>query len=220
MKRLDGIAWVLTVLGAWMAATANAEPRPAVASERARAALERAGTLRAREEWAEARAAYQEAMAEVEDKAHRALILRSIAETYSREKKLDTAITTLKQALALVPGDVESLRLIARLLADSGKEKEAQEYLAKLPAAAAADSAALLSAGIRHFNDGEMAEALAELDRVVKENPKLPEAYYYRGLAYLSLGKIAEGKAAFRKLLELDPKSRFADEVEELLEAL
>ncbi len=128
-------------------------------------------------------------------------ILRGIARTYYQEKQPEKAVDTLKQALALKPDDVESLRLIVNLLVATNREPEAQEYMARLPAGATVDPATLLNIGIKSYNEGKMPEALAEFDRVVKENPTLPDAYYYRGLVYLATGKTAEAKADFQKLL-------------------
>jgi outer membrane protein assembly factor BamD (BamD/ComL family) len=48
----------------------------------------------------------------------------------------------------------------------------------------------------------------------------MPEAYYFRGLVYLNLSKNAEAKADFQKLLELDPKSQYADDAREFIKSL
>ena len=75
-------------------------------------------------------------------------------------------------------------------------------------------------ATIKFYNEGKMAEALTEFNKVVGENPNLPDAYYYRGLAYLASGKSAEAKADFQKLLDLDPKHANADEAREFLKSM
>lgn len=195
------------------------EAQQAAKGNEALQALERGNTLLTQEKYAEARAEYEKAIAQL-DPANHPPILRGIARTYYQEKQPEKAIDTLKQALTLKPDDVESLRLIVNLLVATGKEQEAQQYMAKLPQGTTVDPATLLNIGIKHYNEGKMAEALAEFDRVVKENPTLPDAYYYRGLVYLASGKTAEAKADFQKLLELDPNHANAKEAQEFLKSM
>lgn len=196
------------------AAQATAQKGPSVLD-----VIEEGNQLLTQEKYAEARAAYEKALAQLDPENHPA-ILRGIARTWFQEKQPDKAVQVLQQALQIKPDDVESLRLIINLLVAQGKEQEAQQYMARLPQGETVDPATLLNIGIKHYNDGKMAEALAEFNKVVTENPNLPDAYYYRGLAYLASGKSAEAKADFQKLLELDPKHANADEAREFLKSL
>lgn len=195
------------------------EVQQAAKGNEALEALERGNTLLTQEKYAEARAEYEKAIAQL-DPANHPPILRGVARTYFQEKQPEKAIEVLKQALTLKPDDVESLRLIVNLLVATGKEPEAQQYMAKLPQGTTVDPATLLNIGIKHYNEGKMPEALAEFDRVVKENPTLPDAYYYRGLVYLATGKNAEAKADFQKLLELDPKHPNAKDAQDFLKSM
>ena len=195
------------------------EAQQAAKGNEALEALERGNTLLTQEKYAEARAEYEKAIAQLEPANHPP-ILRGIARTYFQEKQPEKAIEVLKQALALKPDDVESLRLIVNLLVATGKEPEAQQYMARLPQGATVDPATLLNIGIKYYNEKKLPEALAEFDRVVKENPALPDAYYYRGLVYLNLNKTAEAKADFQKLLELDPNHPNAKEAQDFLKSM
>ncbi len=190
------------------------------AAGQAKAAIERGNALLAEAKYAEARAAYQEGMAKLEDTTVHPAILRAVADTYYRENKIDQAIETLKQALALAPDDVDSLRLITTILVSAGREAEAQSYMAKLPAGTKMDPNTILNLGIKAFNEGKMDQALAEFDRVVKENPELPDAYYYRALVYLNQDKKAPAKADLQKLLQLDPSSKYANDAKAMLKDL
>ncbi|HEX3126020.1 MAG TPA: tetratricopeptide repeat protein [Thermoanaerobaculia bacterium] len=195
------------------------EAQQAAKGNEALEALERGNQLLGQEKYAEARAEYEKAIAQLEPVNHPP-ILRGIARTYYQEKNTPKAVETLKQALAIKPDDVESLRLIVNLLVASGQEKEAQEYMAKLPQGETVDPATLLNIGIKYYNEGKMPEALGEFDRVVKENPNLPDAYYYRGLVYLATGKNAEAKADFQKLLQLDPNHPNAKDAQDFLKSM
>lgn len=186
----------------------------------AKAAIERGNALLNEGKYADARAAYQEGMAKLEDKTLHPVILRAIADTYYRDNKVDQAIDTLKQALALAPDDVDSLKLIANLLVAANREAEAQSYIAKLPQGTTMDPNTLLNVGIKAFNEGKMDQALAEFERVVKENPNLADAYWYRALVYLNQGKNAQAKADLQKLLELDPNNKYAKDAKDMLKEL
>ena len=181
--------------------------------------IEEGNQLLTQEKFTEARAAYEKALAQLDPENHPP-ILRGIARTWFQENQPDKAVQVLQQALQIKPDDAESLRLTINLLVAQGKEKEAQEYIARLPQGQTVDPATLLNIGIKHYNEGNMPEALAEFNKVVSENPSLPDAYYYRGLAYLASGKTAEAKADFQKLLELDPKHANADEAREFLKSM
>lgn len=205
---------IIIALKPMSAAQASAQQGPSVLD-----IIEEGNQLLTQEKYAEARAAYEKALAQLDPENHPA-ILRGIARTWFQEKQPDKAVQVLQQALQIKPDDAESLRLIINLLVAQGKEQEAQQYMARLPQGETVDPATLLNIGIKHYNDGKMPEALAEFNRVVTENPNLPDAYYYRGLAFLASGKSAEAKADFQKLLELDPKHANADEAREFLKSL
>lgn len=192
----------------------------------AKSALERANALLAEGKYADARAAYQEGMAklkeqkETQDPAIEVSILRAVADTYFREGKVDQAIDSLKQTLTLAPDDPITLQLLVNLLVGANRESEAKTYMAKLPEGAKVDANTLLNIGIKSFNDGKMDQAMSEFDRVVKENPELPDAYYYRALVFLNQGKNKEAKADLQKLLEIDPNNKYAKDAKEFLKDL
>jgi tetratricopeptide (TPR) repeat protein len=181
--------------------------------------IEEGNQLLTQEKYTEARAAYEKALVQLEPENHPA-ILRGISRTWFQEKQPDKAVEVLQQALQIKPDDAETLRLLINLLVAQGKEQEAAQYIARLPQGETVDPATLLNIGIKYYNDGKLDDALAEFNKVVGENPNLPDAYYYRGLAFLALSKSAEAKADFQKLLELDPKHVNADEAREFLKSM
>jgi tetratricopeptide (TPR) repeat protein len=190
---------------------------------KAKAAFEQGNASLAAGKWAQARAQFEEGLGfleEPKDTAVQVSVLRAIADTYNKENNVDQAIATLKQALQIAPDDVASLQLISTLLVNQGKEKEAEAYIAKLPAGTKIDPNSMLNVGIKAFNEGKMDEALAHFDRVVKDNPDFADAYYYRALAFLNQDKKAEAKADLQKLLALDPNNKYAKDAQEMLKDL
>jgi tetratricopeptide (TPR) repeat protein len=189
---------------------------------KAKAAIEQGNALLAQSKYAEARAQYEQALAtlETDDPVLKASIQRTVARTWFEEGKTDQAIDTLKRVLEVKPDDVETLQLISTLLVSAGREKEAEAYMAKLPAGTKVDPNSLLNLGIKAYNEKDLNGALDKFNRVVQDNPDLATAYYYRGLTYLGLNKTAEAKADFEKVLQLDPNHPNAEEVREYIKAL
>jgi tetratricopeptide (TPR) repeat protein len=182
-------------------------------------AVQNGNALMGQQKYAEARAEYEKALAQVEPDLQPPILL-GIAQAYTYEKQTDKAIETLKRSLAIKPDDAQTIQVLVNLLVAAGKEEEAQTWMAKLPQGTTVDPNALLNLGIKAYNEKKLDDAVKYFDRVVHENPSLPDAYYYRGLVYLNQSKTAEAKADFQKVLELDPKYPKADEVKEFLKAL
>ena len=209
------------------------------ATGQAKAALERGNTLLAaaqvaggqpdKAKLAEARTAYQEGLDKLAgaklDKPEqqaavqqtRLSVLQTVAGIDYELGQVDQAIAHLKEVLASKPDDQGVLQLLINILVGAGREAEAKQYMAKLPAGAKMDADTILNMGIKAFNDNQMDKAFEAFDRAVKENPERADAYYYRGLVYLNKGKHAEAKADFLKLLALDPKNKYADDAKAFL---
>jgi tetratricopeptide (TPR) repeat protein len=143
-----------------------------------------------------------------------------LAISYYQTKQPDKAIALLKALFEKNPSDVGVGQTLVNFLIETGNEAEANEYLAKLPAGAKVDPSILLNMGIQHYNDGKAQEAEADFEKVVQENPEMPDAYYYRGLVRLSLNKFADAKADFKKSLELAPNGAHAEEIQSFLKYL
>jgi tetratricopeptide (TPR) repeat protein len=168
---------------------------------------------------AEARAAYEQVLAKLPVE-HQPPILRGVARTYFLQEQVDQAVSILDKALAIVPDDPETLRLVVDMLVAAGRDKDAEPYIAKLPSGSSMDPTTLLNMGIKRYNEGKLDEALAQFDRVVKEHPEMGAPYYYRGLARLGLGQSAEAKADFQKFVELEPNHPKVAEAQEFIKSM
>ena len=149
-----------------------------------------------------------------------AQVLLMVARTYDTEENRDGAIQALERAVELEPDNAAILQLLADLLSRAGRDDEAEAYMARIPEDAELPPDMLLNAGIRHYNDGSMDEAMTHFDRAIAQNPDLADAYYYRGLVHLGKGANAEALADLNKLVELDPDNPLATEAREFISFL
>jgi len=185
-----------------------AEARPAGGEpDKAKLALARAAYQEGLEKLATAKLDTPEVQSAVEQT--RLSVLQTLAGIDYELGKTDESIAALKQVLAQKPDDVGVIQLLVNVLVQSGRDEEAKQYMAKLPAGARIDVDTVLNMGIKAFNDGNMDKAFAAFDQAVKENPERADAYYYRGLIYLNRSKNAEARADFQKYLELDPNDTY-----------
>jgi tetratricopeptide (TPR) repeat protein len=75
------------------------------------------------------------------------------------------------------------------------------------PAAdAASDAAAFLQKGINDLQSADYQEPLKNCDRAIVLNPKYAEAYFYRGNAYVNLGKPGQEIKEYDKAIGLNLK--------------
>lgn len=144
-------------------------------------------------------------------------VLLAMARAYDQAERRGEAVKLLERALAATPDNPPILQVLADLLSREGREEEAKQYLARLPEGTKLPADMLLNMGIRHYNQGEMDEALSLFDRAVRDNPSLAEVYYYRGLVHLGRGANDLAAADLHQLLELEPGSSHAEEAREFL---
>lgn len=198
------------------------QAQQASGNAQAKAAFEKGNADLQGGRFAEARASFEKGLSLLEEKdpAIHVSVLRAIADSYNREGNTEKAIESLKRALEIDPNDVPSLQVLATVLVNSGQEKEAEIYIARLPEGTKIDPNSMLNVGIKLYNDKDFNGAIERFDRVVKENPDLATAYYYRGLAYLALNKTEEAKADFQKLVDLEPNHPNAADAREFIKSL
>lgn len=165
---------------------------------------------------AEARAQYEQVLPYL-GAAEKVPVMISIARSFDQEGKRDEAIDTLKAALEESPGNPAMIQVVADLLSRAERDDEAEVYLAQLPEDATLPPDMLLNLGIRLYNENDMDGALRNFERVVEQNPDLPDAYYYRGVIYLGKANNDGARADFNKFLEMSPDHPKAEEVREFL---
>ncbi len=151
------------------------------------------------------------------DPLYQVPIKNTIALTYHEEGNTEKAIEILKGIVDTDPSQVDSIELLIQFLVDTGKEEEAEQYVALLPKASDLDPNAILNIGIKYYNEGKMEKALEMFNEAIKRVPDKADPYYYRGLCHMRMQKNSEAKKDFQKFLELAPDHPKASEAREFL---
>jgi len=177
-------------------------------------AIETGNTALREKKWNEAAAAYEKALAVLTTNTS---LKFALSRAYYGAGQLDKAIARLQEVYAADTGNVTAATLLGDMLLEAGKVDEASKVLNALPAGAVTDVNTLINFGIRLMNQNKSDLALKYLNDAVGLAPDVAAAYYYRGLAYLQLKKMAEAKADLKKVVEMGPDSSEAKDAKELL---
>lgn len=165
--------------------------------------LTRAAALMNEKKFAEARVIYEDLSAKYpEVKQFRPLIARA----YYGEGNKAAAIEQLRRSTEEDPGNVEVKVLLGSILMEEGKGEEARQVLATVDESKVTDPAVLINAGIALINEKKHAEAVPWFDKAIARFPEHADGYYYRGIANVTLGKVAEARTDLEKYVAIAPK--------------
>jgi tetratricopeptide (TPR) repeat protein len=174
-----------------------ADPNTVIQAE-----LVKASSLLNEKKYAEARAIYTELAGKYpEVKQFRPLIAR----TYYSEGNKEAAAEELKKALEQDPENVEIKLLLGTTLMEMGKAEESRTLLSSVDESKISDPAVFINIGIGLINDKKHADAIPWFDKAIARFPNHADSYYYRGIAYVTLGKTAEAKADLSKYVSIAP---------------
>jgi len=146
------------------------------------------------------------------------LLEKGLAETPNDVEKLDymarvqlkleqpdQALKYARRAAAAAPDRLEGQLLLGRLLAVTGKAKEAGAAVQAAQAIAPKDKRVLeLAAGVAAQN-GDDAAALQAHEALVEIDPKNNQSWMALGSLYAKRGEREKSEQAYRKVSELDP---------------
>lgn len=161
-----------------------------------------AAGLMTSQKFAEARAIYEELSKEYPTvKQFKPLLARA----FHAEGNTTRAIELLKEAVTEDSTLVEVKVLLGTLMIGAGQMAEGQAVLESIDASRISDPTVFVNIGISLMNDKKAEEAVTWLTKGITTFPKDPSAYYYRGIAQLSLGKTPEAKADLEKFVSIAP---------------
>jgi tetratricopeptide (TPR) repeat protein len=195
---------------------AKASPADASAELQALAASADAAYKAGR--YAEARAEYEKLLAARPDLA--TAVHQQVGFTYIQEKQYAKAVESLEQVLAAEPGNAQVRAIAAQAALEGRMVDKGRTLLSGLDETQIQSADVFFNMGINFFNAGESKDAVQYFGKAIAKDPAHVDAYYRRALGYLGLGQMAEAKADFQKVVELQPDGEMGAAAKKALESL
>jgi tetratricopeptide (TPR) repeat protein len=124
-----------------------------------------------------------------------------LADCYLQTGQDQQVVALLKPREQMFANDLAYAYLLGTALLHAGEGVEGQKYVDRIFGAGESAEAHLLL-GTAHLGQHDYRAALAELERAVKLNPKLPTVQALYGRALLALGEQSAAEQAFRRELD------------------
>jgi tetratricopeptide (TPR) repeat protein len=149
-----------------------------------------------------------------------------IGDAYLKKKDADAAekaylkaieVDGTSQNAADAYGALAGLYNEQRKLADAAKMSQKEAELRG--ASGGGDATSIFNAAAILWNQGKVAEAKPQFEKVIQLNPKMAEAHYYLGMCLVSENKMAEAKAALEQYLKLAPNGPNAATAKAVIDA-
>jgi tetratricopeptide (TPR) repeat protein len=168
--------------------------------------------------FAEARAEYEKLLALRPDLA--VTIHQQIGFTYVQEKEYAKGLEHLQKVLDAEPGNVMVRGIMAQAALEGGMLDRGMELLKGIDETALKNADLFFNIGVNFVNANKPEEAITYFTKAVALDPAYADGYFRRGLAYMTVGKMAEAKADFSRLLELQPSGPQADLARKAIEQI
>jgi Flp pilus assembly protein TadD len=153
--------------------------------------------------FAEARTQYATLLAQRPDLAPR--IHQQIGFSWIQEKQYGKAVLELDQVLAAEPDNAQVRAIAAQAALEGGMAEKGRQLLAGLSEGVIKDPDAFFNIGVNFVNAGLTEDAVQYFTRAIGLDAAYVDGYYQRALAYLRLGRTAECRADFEKVVSLAP---------------
>jgi len=183
-----------------------------------RQAFERAEAAYREGRFAEARAEFARLLDLRPDLAPR--IHQQIGFAYIQEKQHARAVEELKKVLEAEPDDHAVRAIAAQAALEGGMLEEGRVLLAALPPDAIREPDVLFNIAVAFVSAGATEDAVQYFTRAIARDPDDVDGYFQRGLATLKLGRTAEARADFQKVLDLAPSGPQAELARKALQQL
>jgi predicted Zn-dependent protease len=144
-----------------------------------------------------------------------------VAQTYAEEKNWDKAIEHLTIVVDKEPADVDMKTFLAELYTMKGDKAAAKKILDAVDMTQVKDPTIFINAAITAINAGQTDEAIATLDKLIKQFPTQANIHYYRGRANITAKKYPDAKADLERFVSMaPPDARELPDAKKLLEQL
>lgn len=129
-----------------------------------------------------------------------------------------TQISALEQQLKTNPNNTDLLLQFANLLHDAKFFPRAVETYKKYTALVPDNYDARVDLGICYYETGDVAQAVKEIESVIRKQPKHQMAMFNLGVIQLSAQNMAESNKWLKKCIELDPQSTAGLRAQQILQ--
>jgi tetratricopeptide (TPR) repeat protein len=183
-----------------------------------KAAAEKADAAYKAGRFEEARAEYEKVLAAKPELGP--MVNQQIGFSYIQEKQYEKAVEYLDKVLAVDPANAQVRAIAAQAALEGRMVDRSRQLLALLDETKITNPDVFFNMGVNFLNAGETADAVGYFGKALKVDPAYVDAYYRRALGNLQLGKTAESRADFQKVVELQPDGEMASMSRKALEQL
>lgn len=134
-----------------------------------------------------------------------ALYHHHLGKTYALQKRLQDAVQSYRRAVFLDQSDIESMRLLASLLGESGEWTEATGLYEELLQREPYKAEWMYRCGHGLKRQGRVSEALSVYRRATLLQPDSADAHFNLGKALFEAGQRSECLVCFQRVLEIQP---------------
>jgi len=128
-----------------------------------------------------------------------------LANFYRKTRAFEKAEKAYKQAIAKSKKPVDIKAMLAGFYYKTGKYELASQEVAAVLADDAQHAVASLVKAQLYIQDQKNTEALAILEKLIKNHPRWGEVYYHRGVAFIQKGEIQQSLNSVNEALKLSP---------------
>jgi len=139
---------------------------------------------------------------------------------YYLKNSFEEAIVPLQKTISLKQDYAPAYRLLAASYEKAGRKEEADKYSDRAKELAGPSAIDKYNEAVKFLNDRDIDSAIPLLQEAVKLDPKLSDAYYELGMAFLNKGNKQSAIENFEKYLELSPGGEKASTAQAVLKEL
>jgi len=182
------------------------------------AALKSGDEAFAAQQWSVARESYEKVAIMRPDLAPQ--LYPRLARIYAAEKNTDKALEYLQKAIDVDPSNQQMKIVAANAAMDAGMADKALAFLATIDDTKITNGDGYFDLAVGFLRRNDSANAVEYFTKALGKDPKIVEAYYWRGVSYVQQQKLAEAKADMQKVVELDPAGPNGEKAKKALEQL
>jgi tetratricopeptide (TPR) repeat protein len=141
-----------------------------------------------------------------------------------RKKDLDAAEAAFKKAIEINPNSADAYSGLATVYNSQKKFEQAAEASTKAQQLSSAanpagggNASTSFNQGVILWNAGKIQEAKKNFEDAVRLDPKLADAHYWLGMAFVNENKLAESAPHFEQYLKLAPTGQYAETAKGIL---